>query len=296
LNLLEDAVNSQRVAEESNRKLREQIFQRQQIDRALLESESRLSKEVGALAKLNEWSSRLWHCRNLHEGLEQMLDVVIELLGADNGMVQLLNANGVLKIDAQRGFDRDFLDYFREVSAADDSAGGRALKSRKRVIIEDVELDAPYEALRPVARAAGYRAVISTPLITSDGTLQGILSTYFRSVHRPNEQELRRLDLYVRQANDFIQRCKTEDALRESEASLREQDRLKNEFLALLGHELRNPLAPIANTSELLSQTVGEQPQVQVTRYNSPLRQKRRSSRSKHSGLMLPCSISDCPS
>src|SRR5690242_15200083 len=75
------------------------------------------------------------------------------------GLLLTINANGVLKIDAQRGFDRDFLDYFREVSAADDSAGGRALRSRKRIIIEDVELDAPYEALRPVARAAGYRAV-----------------------------------------------------------------------------------------------------------------------------------------
>jgi PAS domain S-box-containing protein len=37
------------------------------------------------------------------------------------------------------------------------------------------------------------------------------------------------------------------------EESLRETDKRKNEFLAMLGHELRNPLTPIANVASLLS-------------------------------------------
>jgi signal transduction histidine kinase/CheY-like chemotaxis protein len=37
---------------------------------------------------------------------------------------------------------------------------------------------------------------------------------------------------------------------------LREQDRRKDEFLATLAHELRNPLAPIRNAAELASRTV----------------------------------------
>lgn len=40
-----------------------------------------------------------------------------------------------------------------------------------------------------------------------------------------------------------------------SQQSLEEQDRRKDEFLAMLAHELRNPLAPISNASELLTQT-----------------------------------------
>ncbi|PUA29106.1 MAG: hypothetical protein B0W54_00355 [Cellvibrio sp. 79] len=39
-----------------------------------------------------------------------------------------------------------------------------------------------------------------------------------------------------------------------SQQSLEEQDRRKDEFLAMLAHELRNPLAPISNASELLMQ------------------------------------------
>jgi PAS domain S-box-containing protein len=42
------------------------------------------------------------------------------------------------------------------------------------------------------------------------------------------------------------------EALRESEEALREADRRKDEFLAMLAHELRNPLAPIRTGLELI--------------------------------------------
>ena len=41
--------------------------------------------------------------------------------------------------------------------------------------------------------------------------------------------------------------------LERAEESLRESDRRKDEFLAMLGHELRNPLAPIRNAVEILN-------------------------------------------
>jgi signal transduction histidine kinase len=48
-----------------------------------------------------------------------------------------------------------------------------------------------------------------------------------------------------------------EKALLESEQALRDADRRKDEFLAVLAHELRNPLAPIGNAVQLLRRTVG---------------------------------------
>ena len=39
---------------------------------------------------------------------------------------------------------------------------------------------------------------------------------------------------------------------KQAEIALQEADRRKNEFLALLGHELRNPLAPISNAVQVL--------------------------------------------
>ena len=222
------------------------VTERRQAEKAVRDNEARLAAEATALGRLNELSSRLWRMRSLREGLDEMLAATIELLGADMGNVQILNVErGVLVIAAQRGFKQDFLDFFREVSTKHDSACGRALRSGVRMVIEDVEADVPFAPLRPIARAAGYRAVQSTPLIGRDGTPLGMLSTHFRSVHRPSEQDLRRLDLYVRQAADFIERCRTDE-------SLQAADKRKDEFLATLAHELRNPLAPVRNAIQIL--------------------------------------------
>jgi signal transduction histidine kinase/ActR/RegA family two-component response regulator len=87
--------------------------------------------------------------------------------------------------------------------------------------------------------------VVSTPLIGFDGTVLGAITTHTHGVSRPTDQDLNRLDLYLRQASDFIQRCRSDQVLRQNELALREADRRKDEFLALLAHELRNPLAPI---------------------------------------------------
>lgn len=53
-------------------------------------------------------------------------------------------------------------------------------------------------------------------------------------------------------ALDITERKANEQALRESEEQLRETDRRKDEFLAMLAHELRNPLAPISSAAQLL--------------------------------------------
>ena len=43
-------------------------------------------------------------------------------------------------------------------------------------------------------------------------------------------------------------------AMKNAEAALREADRRKDEFLAMLAHELRNPLAPIRNAARCAAQ------------------------------------------
>ena len=50
----------------------------------------------------------------------------------------------------------------------------------------------------------------------------------------------------------ITERTRGEAAPRESERQLREADRRKDEFIAILAHELRNPLVPIRNGIELL--------------------------------------------
>jgi len=51
---------------------------------------------------------------------------------------------------------------------------------------------------------------------------------------------------------DISEMQKTEQALRRVMADLKDADRRKNEFLAMLAHELRNPLAPIGTAAHII--------------------------------------------
>jgi len=58
-------------------------------------------------------------------------------------------------------------------------------------------------------------------------------------------------------SQDITDRRRMEDSLRQLAADLAVADRQKNEFLATLAHELRNPLAPLSNMVEVLKRADG---------------------------------------
>jgi PAS domain S-box-containing protein len=67
-------------------------------------------------------------------------------------------------------------------------------------------------------------------------------------------------------ARDISDRKQAEERIYSLLNELREADRLKDEFLAMLGHELRNPMAPISNMLEILKRAKGDESLVQEAR------------------------------
>ena len=196
--------------------------QRNGAEEDLRESKGLLAKERAVLARLHEVSSQLWLKRDLRQALDEILAGAIEFLAADMGILRIFDpTRGVLKIEAHRGFKQEFIASFREVSAGGNSPIGRALRSGQLMVSADVEADELFAAFRPLARSAGYRAILLIPIMSRKGALLGTLATHFHAGRKPDEHDLRLLDLYVRQAADIIERHKAEEALRESEERLR---------------------------------------------------------------------------
>ncbi|HET7499237.1 MAG TPA: ATP-binding protein [Candidatus Eisenbacteria bacterium] len=97
-----------------------------------------------------------------------------------------------------------------------------------------------------VARALGLRALICHPLAAGDrliGTLT--LASRSRDTFEPDELEFAEtICQHVTLAYERIRHVR----------ELKESGRMKDEFLATLAHELRNPLAPIRNAADILKQ------------------------------------------
>ena len=78
-------------------------------------------------------------------------------------------------------------------------------------------------------------------------------------------RELQQLNHALEEANTTLQAEKTRE-LEAMNRTLKEADRHKDEFLAVLAHELRNPLAPIRNAVEIMRRSAIEDAQLTWSR------------------------------
>lgn len=120
--------------------------------------------------------------------------------GADTGNIQIVDGPDRLRIAAQHGLEREFLDFFAVVEQQNTSCG-HAAKRARRVIVEDVIASPIFAGTSSgaVLSRAGLRSTYSTPLVVH-GSLRGVLSTHRRAKWRPDAAELRLIDRFASDA------------------------------------------------------------------------------------------------
>ncbi len=87
---------------------------------------------------------------------------------------------------------------------------------------------------------------------------QRLRSAHFRAEGHAREEERQRRAL----EQEMHQRRRLEQELEQRAELLAETDRRKDEFLAMLGHELRNPLAPLSNAVGVMQMLPLSDPQL----------------------------------
>lgn len=176
-------------------------------------AEERLRRDFEAMTRLRKLGMMFVQEGNLEPVLTEIVDAAIALSGADFGNIQLIDpSSGDLRIMAQRGFPGWWLEFWNSVAKGKGSCG-TALERGERVIVENVG-QSPIFAGTPaleIQLKAGIGAVQSTPLVTRSGRPVGMLSTHWKTPHRPDEQTLQILDLLASQTADIIERSETEE-------------------------------------------------------------------------------------
>ena len=126
---------------------------------------------------------------------------------------------------------------------------GTTAQERQQIVESDVQNSGNPKAA--LIRSLGVTAYSSQPLI-SQGQLFGTLSfgSYSRTQFTAAETEL--LQGLSDQIAIAIERANLMNSLQQQTEQLRQADRLKDEFLAVLSHELRSPLNPILGWTRLL--------------------------------------------
>ncbi|WP_339383345.1 ATP-binding protein [Oculatella sp. LEGE 06141] len=251
----------QLIEELSNR-----IFPRLERARA----EALVAADLQDTQRLRELAARLVTEGDAQTLYQEILSTAIALTQADAGTVQLLDdATQELVLFATQGLEQKMTDRFYRVNVSSNtpcgialrhsgSSGGAQRAQRTLVDFDVPESEDPDGSMR-IHVESGYLSAQSTPLLTRSGKVIGMVSTHWRKHHRPSDRELRFLDLLARQAADLIEQRQTaaerEQLLAREQAARAEADRanrIKDEFLAVLSHELRSPLNPILGWTRLL--------------------------------------------
>lgn len=241
----------ERVADRT-RQLSDQIAARDKAETALRITESRQA----LLLRLSD------ALRTLHDATA-IRQTAVRLLG------EYLDVGRAYYFSVERSADGSWIQVveggYRSDAMLPEFAGSYALKdfgseglfegfARGEVIsVGDIEaLQGLTATQRAAYRAVGVTAFVNVPLLRNGSYTAGIGANQAgRREWTADELDLMR---------EVAGRVWMASERARAEAALREADQQKDEFLAMLAHELRNPLASISNVSELLARSITGSP------------------------------------
>jgi len=188
---------------------------------------------------------------------EQVIEVIVEqsmaVLKATAALVVLVAKDRTeLEIVKSVGYQSDLVESWRRFSINTDVPLAEAIRTGEPVWVEALlERIARYPHLAEVYSRYDFQSWIALPLVVEGRSVGGMLLS-FREFKHLSQDDREFILALSRQCAQAISRAQLYEAERSARAEAEQANRVKDEFLAVLSHELRSPLNPILGWTRIL--------------------------------------------
>lgn len=214
------------------------------LERVIVREE--LAARAEGAEALHQVSARLAGRRDIHKIAEQALSALRSLYHADAAVFYLRRHEDEVEAFAAQGLPPDDFSRLHAEYAGD--RRGVLLRSGRSMVISAGSDDRRCRTRELLADLA-IQSLIDVPAVWEERTMGGLV-LYHRHNRGYTQYEIQLLETFAQQLAGGMELAK---AYREIETF----DRQREKFLALMSHELRQPVAGIAAMAEALAMTPG---------------------------------------